>query len=90
MFQSHIINLQIGKRTILQSFLDSESWVIGMYMYLDHIIIRNDYDRIADGFQLFLKIHFHFDIEDSVQHNDKFRTITEFDLRIRLCLQIGG
>ncbi len=90
MFQPHIIYFQIGKRAILQCLLDGKSRVIGMYMHLYHIIIRNDYNRISDRFQVFFKIHFHLNIKSSAQHDNKFRTVTEFNLRICLCFQAAG
>ena len=49
MFQTHIVDLHIGKSTILQRSLNSKSGIVGMYMYLDNIVIRNTYNRITYG-----------------------------------------
>ena len=87
MLKPHVIDLHIGKRTILQCLLDCESGVIGMYVHLHHVIIRNHHDGIADGLQISLEIHLLLDIKGLVQHDDKFGAVAEFDLHACLRFQ---
>ena len=87
MLQAHVVNLHIGKGAVLQCLLDRKSGVIGMYVHLDHVVVRYHHDGIADGFQIGLKIHLLFNIKGLVQHDDKFGAVAEFDLHLRLRLQ---
>ncbi len=89
MLQTHIVNLQVGERAILQCLLDSQTRVIGMYVHLDYVIVCHTYNRIADGLQIRLEIHFHLDIEGLVQHDDEFRAIAELNLHLRLGLPLA-
>ena len=49
MFFSHVVDLDPGKRTVSQRFLDRKSRIIRMDMDLDHIIIRNHNHAVTDG-----------------------------------------
>ena len=56
-----------------------------MYVYLDNIVIGHDYDRVANRFQECLELQFCFLIIRFFQHDDKFCTVAEPDLRLGLC-----
>ena len=58
-----------------------------MYMHLYHVLVRNHYNGISDGFQIRLKIHLRLDIKHLVQHNNKLSAVTEFDLSAGLGLK---
>ena len=80
--QAHVVDLHIGKCTILQCLLDRKTRVIGMHVYLNHIVICHNYDRITDGFQICLKVHLLLDVKGLGKHDDKLCTITEFDIAL--------
>ena len=54
MLLTHIVNLDLAKRTMCQGFLNGKSRIIGMYMGLNDLIICNNDDRITDGFEIAL------------------------------------
>ncbi len=84
MLEPHIVNLHVGKCAILQSLLDCESRIVGMYVHLDHVVICNYHDGITDGFQIFFEINLLLDVKIPGEHNNKFRTVTEFDVSLGL------
>ncbi len=69
--------------------LHRKSGIIGMHMDFYNLIICHNDDGIADGREIFFKIHLLFDIKGFIEHNQKLCTITEFNLCICLCLNGG-
>ena len=54
MFQTHVVNLHSGKLSKSKRFLNCKARIVGMYMYLNDLIICNNDDRITDGFEITL------------------------------------
>ena len=79
MLLTHIVNLHAGQRTIRKCFLNRQTRIIGVYMYLYNIIISYYYNAVTDLLQIFLKLTLDY-IFAAFQHNDKFRTITKADI----------
>ena len=90
MFQTHIVDFHIGKRAILQCLLDSQTGIIGMYVHLHDILIRNTHNGITDRLKICLEIYLCLDVERFVQHNDEFRTVTELNFCFGLRTDISG
>ena len=82
MLLPHIIYLHRSKCTVGNGLLKSKSRMIGMHMYLDYILVGYAYYGITYGLQVFLEISLCLLIEDMIQHDYEFRTISVFDLGI--------
>ena len=87
-FKTHILNNDSCQRAIQECLLHCKSWVICMNMNFHDLIIGNYNDRITDRFQILFKIHFLFDVKCLIKHNQELCTIAEFNLCLRLCLNI--
>ena len=87
MLFSHIINLHARQFSVAESLLDRKSRIIGMHMNFYEIFICHADDGISNIFQVLFKLNLIFTRKlCSVEHNDKFRTVTEFDvLRLDPC-----
>ena len=55
-----------------------------MYMDLDNILIRHQYNGIPDGFQKALEIRQLLLRKLLFQHNNKLRAVAEFNVRLLL------
>ena len=90
MLQPHVVDLHVGKCSILQCLLDGQTRVIGMYVHLYYILICHTYNRIAYRLQICLEIHLHLDVEGFVQHNNELGTVPELDFRLFLRILSGS
>ena len=83
MLLTHIVNFHFGQRTVGQRSLNCKPRIICMHMNLHNVVIRYNYDRIADGFQKRLKVKLCILCVLFFEHNDKFCTVTEFNISCR-------
>ena len=80
MLKTHVVDLHVGERTVLQCSLDRKTGIIGMYVNLDDLVVGNKYYGITDRFKISLEIKLVLYIECLVEHDDEFGTITELDI----------
>ena len=76
----HIIDLHARQRTVCQSACDRNTRFIRMNMHLHDAVVRNHYNRIADRLKELFEFPLRLFRVFLLQHNDKFRTVTEFDI----------
>ena len=48
MFLTHIVNFDLTQRTMCQSLLNCKTRIVGMYVSLYDLIVRNNHDRITN------------------------------------------
>ena len=84
MFFPHIIDLHSGKLPVCERFLDRKSRIICVDMDLYDIIIRNAYNRIPDRLEISFEFYFIFCREFLFCHNNKFCTVSEFNICLSL------
>ena len=80
-FFPHVVDLHTGQRTVGKRFLKGKAGIVGMYVYLYDLVVRHHHHRISDGHKVVLQFLLLASGEGFVQHYDKFRTVTEFDIR---------
>ena len=81
MFLPHIVDLHPGERTKGKSLLDSQSRIIRMNMYFDHIIIRYNDNGITDRFQVSFEFMFRLLVIFFFQIYDKFGAVAKLNVK---------
>ena len=87
--KTHVFYDDGRERAKAKRLLYRKSGIVGVHMYLYDLIVCHDDNRIADGGEILLKIHFLLDVKRLVEHNQKLCAVAEFNLCISLCFDGG-
>ena len=79
MLLTHVVDLHSGQLSVRQRLGNCFSRIVGMYVYLNQLVVCNENDRISDSVQKIFECINLFIRKRVFQHNDKLGAVAEFD-----------